>query len=567
MELSKIDVEADSLPANLSETLPLLRGLCAKSLEIKTKLTTTLSKPSFHDIIPSSMSGKGNCKITKEYLAESIISLINMVDAVAPIVNTEPPVLHIGTSLGIGKKDTESFNTYLNDVQSKLNDYSNTLLANQQRYDEMFKSLSNLILEHNLHPTLEPTSPAMVPNTSSPHATSKVPCEPYVRYTQDAITDNLKSSLESFISDNESEFKTIGCRDTMYFGDYGYKYDRGAGKHEAKEMPTPLKELLDHVKPLLSDHAYNLNSCLVTRYKTGSDFIPPHRDDEPVFNPDSEIVTVSIGSCRTMKFVDNSGKSLQELKLEDKSVLISSRKSQNFWQHSIEKTNETCGVRYSFTFRHIAPHFLNSTIIIGDSNTKFLQFGDDKGKFGKWMPGKRIESLHVENIPDPVDIGPYRNIVIHTGINNIKTRNRQSIRSLSNILESTCRSIVSVYPKSKVYLSLLLPTKLESLNYHVREFNSILHDLSHSIKNVNVIDHPLEQLCNSHGCLKDEFGRYNQEAQGPLSRDTLHLGKKGLRVFARTIKSSVVGKFKSRAPVQQEATAGQTHPEGSQSSR
>ena len=88
MELSKIDVEADSLPANLSETLPLLRGLCAKSLEIKTKLTTTLSKPSFHDIIPSSMSGKGNCKITKEYLAESIISLINMVDAVAPIVNT-----------------------------------------------------------------------------------------------------------------------------------------------------------------------------------------------------------------------------------------------------------------------------------------------------------------------------------------------------------------------------------------------------------------------------------------------------------------------------------------------
>ena len=270
-----------------------------------------------------------------------------------------------------------------------------------------------------------------------------------------------------------------------------------------------------------------------------------------------------------MQFVDNSGKNSKELLLEDKSILVSSRKAQDFWQHGIKKLDEECGVRYSFTFRHIAPHFLNSTVIIGDSNTRLLQFGEDRGKFGKWMPGKRVEALHVENIPDPKDIGPYRNIVIHTGINNIKSRNRQSNRALADIIESRCKDIANVYPKSRIYLSLLLPTKLESLNYRVREFNNILHDISHSIRNVNVIDHPLADLCDAHGCLRDEFGRYDRELQAPLTRDALHLGKKGLRLFARTIKSRIIKKSRrnSTHPGQQDATSDSTHRDGYQTSR
>ena len=97
-----------------------------------------------------------------------------------------------------------------------------------------------------------------------------------------------------------------------------------------------------------------------------------------------------------------------------------------------------------------------------------------------------------------------------------------------------------MYPRCRIYLSLLLPTKLSTLNYRVREFNNILHDISHSIKNVNVFDHRLDDLCDSHGCLKEELGRYDRESNGPLTKDTLHLGKKGLRLLAKTIKSSVL---------------------------
>ena len=168
------------------------------------------------------------------------------------------------------------------------------------------------------------------------------------------------------------------------------------------------------------------------------------------------------------------------------------------------------------------------------------------------MPGERIEAIHIEDIPEPAEIGPYRNIVIHTGINNIKDRNRRSNRGLGNILEDKCKSIMKVYPRSRIYLSLLLPTKLESLNYRVKEFNNILHDISHSYRNISIIDHPVDQLCNDRGCLKDNLGRHDKETGTPLTRDTLHLGKQGLRIFATIIKSSVMGKYKKRAQGQGE---------------
>ena len=551
-----IDVVSDTPPADSSQSLSLLRALCKKSQEIKFSITSALSKTSFSDVSSTQISGKGNCKVTKEFLAENLLSLIKMVDTVDPIINSEPPILHTSTD-GL-KSDSSHFDNFLADVQSKMDGYCNTWQANQQKLNDMVKTLSDLVLSNSNVPPSEPTpTPAMAPNTESPHTSDQVLCPPYVSFTENLIPDTFKTSLATFLENSESEFKNIGNnRDTLYFGEYGYKYS--GGEHKAKAMPPPLQELIELLKPQLSDPDAAVNSCLVTRYKNGSDHIPLHRDDEPVFNPDSEIMTVSIGQSRTMKFVSNSGQKSEDLVLSDKSVLISSRRAQDFWQHGIEKTDEICGVRYSFTLRHIAPHFLNSTIIIGDSNTRYLQFGEGKGNFGKWMPGKRVQALHIEDIPGPHDIGPYRNVVLHTGINNVKNRNRSSNQTLCNMLESKCRDILEVYPRTKIYLSLLLPTKLPTLNYRVREFNGILHDISHSIKNVNVIDHPLAEFCDANGCLKGELGRYDREANGPLTRDTLHLGKKGLRLMAKTIKSNVV-KSRNQRPGQQ-GTASMGHP-------
>ena len=259
-------------------------------------------------------------------------------------------------------------------------------------------------------------------------------------------------------------------------------------------------------------------------------------------------------------------RTLKHCFLECHSVLVTRRRAQDFWKHSIEKIDEQCEERFSFTLWHIATHFLNSIVIIGDSNTRILHFGEGKGKFGKWMPGERIEAIHIEDIPEPSKIGPYRNVVIHTGINNIKNRNSMSCQGLGNILESKCKDILEVYPNCKIRLSLLLPTKIYSLNYRVKELNNVLRDISHRYRNIFIIDHPTNQLCNNNGCLKDEYGRFDKEAGTPLSREILHLGKKGLRLFAASLKSSVMRKFNNQEQGQGQprASAGRGHRNGYQ---
>ena len=421
--------------------------------------------------------------------------------------------------------------------------------ASQTMFDNMVNTLNEIVSSSSISQSgniNSPEIPQMQPNTTSPHShPQKPPCSPYVRYSKDAVSDDMVESVSRWVADNQTNFVRIGdCRDTLYFGEYGYKYS--GGKHDAKEMPAPLSELLEHIRPNMSDPTAKINSCLVTRYKTGADYIPAHRDDEPLFDPASEILTVSLGAGRVIKFADNNGTDIQELTLDNKSILVTSRIAQNFWKHGIEKTEGPCGERISFTFRHIAPHFLNSTIIIGDSNTTLLHFGDGKGKFGKWLPGQRIQATHIEDIPEPAKIGPHRNIVIHTGINNLKSRNSRSCQGLGNVLERKCLDIIKTYPNCKIHLSLALSTKLNSLNYRVKEYNNILCEISHIHKNISVIDHPFAQLCKNDGCLKEEYGRFDKTAGTPLLNDALHLGKKGLRVFAASIKTGILGRFRKQ---------------------
>ena len=80
----------------------------------------------------------------------------------------------------------------------------------------------------------------------------------------------------------------------------------------------------------------------------------------------------------------------------------------------------------------------------------------------------------------------------------------------------------------------------------MKEFNSILREISHTCKNISIIDHPFTQLCKNDGCLKEEYGRFDKSAGTPLLNDALHLGKKGLRVFAASIKTGILGRFRKQ---------------------
>ena len=569
-----INITSQSIP-QISEHNDTLKNcvtkFCSISHSIRDNICSALGKTSFSEVSADHMFGKGTTKVTKEFLAKNIITLTRIAESLDPIVDANPVIScskDIPSSSEGSAANMDEFKSYLDSMHDKLENYDSLLKSNQEQVTAMVSNLAELVLSSKLsaNSSTPPVSTTPTPNTTSPHARStQPPCEPFIKYVQDAVPGALSETLREFATEHQSEFVNIGgCRDTMYFGEFGYRYN--GGRHDAKEMPAPIMELLNAVRTHSSNPSAKINSCLITRYKTGADYIPPHRDDEPVFDPTSEIITVSVGASRDMEFADNLGTNCQTLSLDNNSVLVSSRFAQDFWTHSIKKCESPCEERLSFTFRHISPHFLNSTIVVGDSNTRLLHFGDGKGKFGKWMPGERQEAIHIEDIPDPLKIGPFRNIVLHTGVNNIKNRNSRSIKELGNIFEEKCKSIIEVYPKCKIFVSLLLPTKLDSINYRVKELNNVLRDICHSYKNMSVIDHPFTQLCNDNDCLKDEFGRFDKESGTPLSRDALHLGKKGLRLLAVTIKSCIMGKYKRHDQRQQRATADRGNQDGYQSS-
>ena len=376
----------------------------------------------------------------------------------------------------------------------------------------------------------------MAPNTVSPHLNrDDPPCEPFIKYAENVVSSEMKGKLEKFLQDKSEAFQTLSERDVLYYGEYDYWYSGVC--HKASREPELIQELFDSVREYKSGSSW-INSCLITRYTNGKNTIPPHRDDESSIDPTSEIVTVSLGAKRVVKFTNNNKMIERELEVNDCSVYTMSRYSQDFWQHHIDEDDSQHDTRYSFTFRHIAPHFTNSTVIIGDSNTRNVQFGVGRGQFGKWLPGKRIEALHIEDIPNPEEVGPYRNFVIHTGINNVKARNRKSNITLVNELEQKCLQIRELYPRSRVYVSLLLPTKINSLNRTVSEFNNFLLDMTYSHRNVYVVEHSI--FSDNSGCLKDKFGRFRDGRPNIL--DAIHLGRNGIRLFSKELKDMLIKK-------------------------
>ena len=383
----------------------------------------------------------------------------------------------------------------------------------------------------------------ILPNTVSPKLTKSTepPCNAYKQYKEGAVPIELKEELITFLTSNKSDFAAASTeensRQVMYFGKHRYRY-KGAD-HESKEMPETIGKLLSLVQENLPEGCpRDLNSCLIHHYANGKSSIPLHRDDEPVIDPESPIVTVSLGAARTLTFHSNGNVKKEDRNLEDRSMLVCSRRSQDFWAHELLSDEELVEERYSFTFRNIGPQFLNSTVILGDSNTRYVKFGSDFGTLGPNIPGKRIQVGHLEELPDAASIGPYRNIIIHTGINSISSKKYpRSNHYLVHHLEVKCKEYIAAYPKCRVHISMVLPTRLPMLNFRVREFNNFLLDMTYGVRNLSLIDNSIfgDKLDDSHG-------RYDSEKKQAMRTDVVHLGKIGIRLLASGFKTAVRGR-------------------------
>ena len=85
-----------------------------------------------------------------------------------------------------------------------------------------------------------------------------------------------------------------------------------------------------------------------------------------------------------------------------------------------------------------------------------------------------------------------------------------------------------------MFLSPVLPTKSPELNKKIWQVNEGIVQLSKKHHNLILVDNSI--FANNFDCLRPEYGCYMNQ------RDILHLGKAGIKVFAESLKSYVMGK-------------------------
>ncbi|NQZ52547.1 MAG: alpha-ketoglutarate-dependent dioxygenase AlkB, partial [Moritella sp.] len=376
------------------------------------------------------------------------------------------------------------------------------------------------------------SSPA--PASNNPPHSSNLWLEPYVDVIPEFISDDCAKLLNDYVHSIDSEFENIGERSMVYFGDYDYHY---TGKtHNARTPPPAIQDLISSINTKFPNK--QVNSCLISKYVNGEQSCPPHEDNEDEIDPESDIYTLSIGADRKMVFHNKADSQIKTVDLLACGLLVFSRISQEVWKHSIPRESEVKSVRYSFTFRMIAPYFVNSTVICGDSNTEKLQFGDSPETFGKWMPGRRITSYKVEEIPTPYDIGPHKNIVLHVGVNDIKFVEHSRVTSIINTLEVKCNAIINAFPRSNVYICPILPTKDPNMIPNVFSMNEGITELAKKYANICLMENYYGLFSDSKGVMKAQVGKYYKGK--PNDRDFLHLGGTGIKLLAGCIKHCVL---------------------------
>nr|CAB3467822.1 unnamed protein product [Digitaria exilis] len=179
---------------------------------------------------------------------------------------------------------------------------------------------------------------------------------------------------------------SVQPRDVCYIADEGLTDLKYSGHqphaHSWDEFPV-LKDILKAVHDALPGSYFN--SLLLNRYKTGSDYVSWHADDEPLYGPTPEIASVTFGCEREFLLRKKPTKSYGTIVLDSShhlpaasgskeaarkrlkvtapqqhsfvlkhgSLLVMRGYTQRDWQHSVPKRAKASSPRINLTFRHV----------------------------------------------------------------------------------------------------------------------------------------------------------------------------------------------------------------------
>jgi alkylated DNA repair dioxygenase AlkB len=135
---------------------------------------------------------------------------------------------------------------------------------------------------------------------------------------------------------------------TAWYGDAGAVYTYSGIVNEPRAWTAGLARLRDRLHVALG---VRFNSALLNLYRTGSDSIGWHADDEPELGEHPMIASISLGATRRFELRPLANGEGRGLALEHGSLLVMSGDTQRCWKHQVPKETTVRAPRVNVTFR------------------------------------------------------------------------------------------------------------------------------------------------------------------------------------------------------------------------
>ena len=163
------------------------------------------------------------------------------------------------------------------------------------------------------------------------------------------IADNYFLELlnNSAWDQKPARFGKLQPRLTASYGDDGVAYRYSGIENQAWPWTATLLDIKAKIEAVHGKYNY----CLLNRYRSGSDSVAWHADNEPGMG--NVIGSLSLGATRSFWIRHNTSKETQTFSLGHGTLIIMAGTMQQFWKHQIPKTRENVGERINLTFRNI----------------------------------------------------------------------------------------------------------------------------------------------------------------------------------------------------------------------
>tara|TARA_Y100001968_G_scaffold256347_1_gene242674 strand:+ start:617 stop:1201 length:585 start_codon:yes stop_codon:yes gene_type:complete len=142
--------------------------------------------------------------------------------------------------------------------------------------------------------------------------------------------------------------KHVIPRMCFFLADSGIKYKYSGTQHFGDGWPEWFSPLLKRVNVISN---VNFNGCLLNLYRSGSDSMGWHSDNEPELDSTKSIASLSLGSSRDFFIRNKETFDKQNLSLGNGDLLIMYPDCQLYWEHSLPKRRKVLDSRINLTFR------------------------------------------------------------------------------------------------------------------------------------------------------------------------------------------------------------------------